>query len=98
MINRMHLFDRFFSRTMTELLFHTDSYIEEFEAGVVAVLPKTNGFVSDRTAFSPDGGTHVANTRKVGSIRITGHKSKGKIKRESSWKSARKGCAYTVSL
>ena len=64
---------------MSELLFHTDSYIEEFETGVVAVLPKTNGVVSDRTAFSPDGGTHVANTRKVSTIRITGHKSTGNI-------------------
>ena len=26
-----------------------------------------------------DGGTHVANTREVGSIRVAGYKSKGKI-------------------
>ncbi len=26
-----------------------------------------------------DGGTHVANTREVGRIRVTGHESKGKI-------------------
>jgi misacylated tRNA(Ala) deacylase len=25
-----------------------------------------------------DGGTHVANTREVGSLEITGHKSKGR--------------------
>ena len=26
-----------------------------------------------------DGGTHVANTREVGSIRVTGYESKGRI-------------------
>ena len=31
-----------------------------------------------RTAAPPDG-THVANTREVGSIRVTGYESKGRI-------------------
>jgi len=49
---------------MTELLCHTDSYVQEFEATVVAV------------AY---GGTHVANLREVGHIRVVAYQSKGKI-------------------
>ena len=41
---------------MTELLCHTDSYIEQFEAKVMAVFPDSSGVVLDRTAFYPGGG------------------------------------------
>ena len=59
---------------MTELLFHTDSYLKEFQATVTQLVE--GGVVLDLQA---DGGTHVANTREVGSIRVIGHESKGRI-------------------
>ena len=40
---------------MTELLCHTDSYMEQFEAKVVTVLPDNSGVVLDCTAFYPGG-------------------------------------------
>ena len=33
----------------------------------------------DGLDLQADGGTHVANTREVGRIRVTGHESKGRI-------------------
>jgi Ser-tRNA(Ala) deacylase AlaX len=50
--------------TMTEILCHTDSYLQEFEATGVAVA---------------DGGTQVANIREVGRMRMVDYQSKGKI-------------------
>ncbi len=41
---------------MTELLAHTDAYLQEFDATVVAVFPEENAVVLDRTAFYPGGG------------------------------------------
>ncbi len=41
---------------MTELLAHTDAYLKEFEATVVAVNPEENAVALDRTAFYPGGG------------------------------------------
>ena len=41
---------------MTELLCHTDSYVQEFDATVVAVDATSNAVVLDRTAFYPGGG------------------------------------------
>jgi misacylated tRNA(Ala) deacylase len=41
---------------MTELLCHTDSYVQEFDATVVAVDPTSGAVVLDRTAFYPGGG------------------------------------------
>jgi misacylated tRNA(Ala) deacylase len=41
---------------MTELLFQTDSYLQAFEATVVAVDAEKRGLVLDRTAFYPGGG------------------------------------------
>jgi misacylated tRNA(Ala) deacylase len=41
---------------MTETLFHTDSYLKEFEAVVKKVFPEMNAFILDRTAFFPGGG------------------------------------------
>ena len=41
---------------MTELLYQTDSYLQEFEAKVLAVLMDERALVLDRTAFYPGGG------------------------------------------
>jgi misacylated tRNA(Ala) deacylase len=41
---------------MTELLFQTDSYLQEFTATVVAVNPEEGAVALDRTAFYPGGG------------------------------------------
>ncbi len=41
---------------MTELLYHTDSYVKEFTAQVVGHVPEQNGILLDRTAFYPGGG------------------------------------------
>ena len=41
---------------MTELLCHTDSYVQEFAATVVAADTATSAVVLDRTAFYPGGG------------------------------------------
>ena len=41
---------------MTELLYHTDSYVREFTAQVVGQVPEQNGILLDRTAFYPGGG------------------------------------------
>ncbi len=41
---------------MTELLYHTDSYLKEFDAVVTAVYPGEGAVVLDRTAFYPGGG------------------------------------------
>jgi Ser-tRNA(Ala) deacylase AlaX len=59
---------------MTEVLCHSDSYMREFDARVVETTPKGVGL-----DLQADGGTHVANTRDVGRIRVVGHESKGRI-------------------
>lgn len=41
---------------MTELLYQTDSYLQEFDANVIAVLDSERAVVLDRTAFYPGGG------------------------------------------
>lgn len=41
---------------MTELLYQTDSYLQEFEADIVSVLNEDRAIVLDRTAFYPGGG------------------------------------------
>lgn len=41
---------------MTELIYHTDSYVKEFTAQVVGQDAEQNGILLDRTAFYPGGG------------------------------------------
>ncbi|HLO28976.1 MAG TPA: alanyl-tRNA editing protein [Anaerolineales bacterium] len=41
---------------MTELLYQTDSYLQEFEANVTSVMLVERAIVLDRTAFYPGGG------------------------------------------
>jgi Ser-tRNA(Ala) deacylase AlaX len=41
---------------MTELLYHADSYLQEFEANVLSVLMDKRAVIPDRTAFYPGSG------------------------------------------
>ena len=41
---------------MTELLYQTDSYIQEFSAAVTEVIQEENAVILDKTAFYPGGG------------------------------------------
>jgi misacylated tRNA(Ala) deacylase len=54
---------------MTDLLYQTDSYLQEFDATVVAVEAETRAVVLDRTAFYPGGGGQPCDT---GSLTIGG--------------------------
>jgi len=54
---------------MTELLFQTDSYLQEFDATVISVLREERAVLLDRTAFYPGGGGQPFD---VGSLTIAG--------------------------
>lgn len=54
---------------MTELLYQTDSYLQEFDAGVVRVLADERAAILDRTAFYPGGGGQPCD---FGSLTIAG--------------------------
>jgi len=41
---------------MTELLYQTDSYLQEFDASVISILPEERAVILDRSAFYPGGG------------------------------------------
>ncbi len=41
---------------MTEYLYHTDSYIKEFEAEIIKIHVEENALIFNRTAFYPGGG------------------------------------------
>lgn len=53
---------------MTELLYHTNAYLQEFDANVTAVFPDERAVVLDRTAFYPGGGGQPCD---FGSINIS---------------------------
>jgi misacylated tRNA(Ala) deacylase len=54
---------------MTELLYHTDAYLQEFDANVTTALPDERAVVLDRTAFYPGGGGQPCD---FGSLNING--------------------------
>jgi len=54
---------------MTELLYHTDAYLQEFDASVTAVFPDDRTVVLDRTAFYAGGGGQPCD---FGSLTIAG--------------------------
>jgi misacylated tRNA(Ala) deacylase len=41
---------------MTELLYQTDSYLQEFEANILTIQKEERAILLDRTAFYPGGG------------------------------------------
>ena len=54
---------------MTELLYQTDSYLQEFDAGVLTALAEERAVILDRTAFYPAGGGQPCD---FGSLTIDG--------------------------
>ena len=54
---------------MTELLYQTDSYLQDFDAVVDSVLPEVRAVILDRTAFYPGGGGQPCD---LGSLSIAG--------------------------
>jgi misacylated tRNA(Ala) deacylase len=54
---------------MTELLYQTDSYTQDFDAVVESVLPEERAVILDRTAFYPGGGGQPYDT---GTLSIAG--------------------------
>lgn len=54
---------------MTELLYHTDAYLQEFDATATAVLSEERAVILDRTAFYPGGGGQPCD---FGSLTING--------------------------
>ena len=44
---------------MTQLLYHSDSYLKEFEATIIKNDRELNAVILDRTAFYPGGGGQV---------------------------------------
>src|SRR3972149_1669828 len=54
---------------MTELLFQTDSYLQEFDANISSVLQAERAVVLDRTAFYPGGGGQPCD---FGTFTVTG--------------------------
>jgi misacylated tRNA(Ala) deacylase len=54
---------------MTELLYQTDAYLQEFEATITAVDPATRAVILDRSAFYPGGGGQPCD---LGSLVVAG--------------------------
>lgn len=50
---------------MTEAIFHTDAYVEEFEGTVTEADSSRSGVVLDRTAFYPGGGGQPCDTGEL---------------------------------
>jgi misacylated tRNA(Ala) deacylase len=55
---------------MTDLLYQTDSYLQEFETRIVAVNPETSAVALERTAFYPGGG---GQPHDLGRLRVGGN-------------------------
>ena len=54
---------------MTELLFQTDAYLQEFDAMVVSVIDESRAVILDKTAFYPGGGGQPCD---LGSLSVGG--------------------------
>jgi misacylated tRNA(Ala) deacylase len=62
---------------MTELLAHTDAYLKEFEATVVAINADENAVALDRTAFYPGGGGQPCDLGRLNDVPVTKVKRQG---------------------
>jgi misacylated tRNA(Ala) deacylase len=54
---------------MTELLYQTDAYLQEFEANITAVIADSRAIVLDKSAFYPGGGGQPCD---MGSLLVNG--------------------------
>ena len=54
---------------MTELLYQTDAYLQEFDASIVSVAEESRAVVLDKTAFYPSGGGQPSD---LGSLLVSG--------------------------
>jgi len=54
---------------MTELLYQTDAYLQEFDASILSVLDEVRAVVLDKTAFYPGGGGQPCD---LGSLLVNG--------------------------
>ncbi len=68
---------------MTEYLYHTDSYLREFDAVVTSMDETARAVVLDRTAFYPGGGGQLCDlgTLTSGNITLAG----GEDPQRSGW-------------
>ena len=41
---------------MTELLYQTDGYLQEFDGNILSIVEEERAVILDRTAFYPGGG------------------------------------------
>jgi misacylated tRNA(Ala) deacylase len=57
---------------MTKLLYHTDSYVQSFDATAIDIDENTHGVILDQTAFYPGGGGQPADqgTIKLGDVSL----------------------------
>ncbi len=62
---------------MTELLAHTDAYLQEFEATVVALNTEENAVALDKTAFYPGGGGQPCDYGYISDVPVTKVKRQG---------------------
>ena len=54
---------------MTDLLYQTDSYLQEFDATIISIMPEERAVALDRSAFYPGGGGQPCD---FGSLMIAG--------------------------
>ena len=62
---------------MTELLAHTDAYLQEFHATVVAIDEEQNAVALDKTAFYPGGGGQPCDYGWIDNVPVTTVKRQG---------------------
>ena len=62
---------------MTEQLYQTDSYLTEFEAQVIRVVPEDRLVALNRTAFYPGGGGQPSDTGRLADVKVVGCRAAG---------------------
>ena len=76
---------------MTQKLYETDAYVQEFAAAVLSCTPAKGGYavVLDRTAFFPEGGGQPCDLGTLGTAKVTDvHTDGATIPRTLRWSRA----------